>query len=77
MENPEEKPANKERRAPIDDGPKDIFEKIPGRFIVKSNKGYVVSNTEFSNSKSHARVFNDFNEARRYKAMFGGKVIKL
>ena len=73
---PEEKPVEKEEES-VDNGPKDIFEKIPGRFIVKSNKGYVVSKTQFSNNKSEARVFNDFNEARHYKAMFGGKVIKL
>ena len=63
--------------APVEEEPTTVFAKIPGRFIVKSNKGYVVSKTEFSNVKSQARVFDDFNDARRYKAMFGGKVIKL
>ena len=72
-----EKTEEKEEPEHVDDGPKDVFEKISGRFIVKSNKGYVVSKGEFSNNKAHARVFDDFNEARRYKAMFGGKVIKL
>ena len=69
-----EKPAPK---APKVEEPKSILEKIPGRFIVKSNRGYVVSKTEFSDIKSKARVFDDFNDARRYKTMFGGKVIKL
>ena len=63
--------------APVKEEPTTVFAKIPGRFIVKSNRGYVVSKTEFSNVKSQARVFDDFNDARRYKAMFGGKVIKL
>ena len=70
------KPAEKPTPAPVEEV-KNVFEKIPGRFIVKSNKGYVISKSEFSNVKSQARVFDDFNEARRYKAMFGGKVIKL
>ena len=78
---PKKKPTAKkpkvEKPAPVEEGPKDIFEKIPGRFIVKSNRGYVISKSEFSDIKSKARVFDDFNEARRYKAMFGGKVIKL
>ena len=66
-----------EEEKPVKEEPTTVFAKIPGRFIVKSNKGYVVSKTEFSNIKSQARVFDDFNDARRYKAMFGGKVIKL
>ena len=74
------KKANKtkvEEEKPNNEKPQTVFAKIPGRFIVKSNKGYVISKTEFSNIKSQARVFDDFNDARRYKAMFGGKVIKL
>ena len=67
----ESKPVQKAEPQPT------ILAKIPGRFIVKSNKGYVVSKSEFSNNKSQARVFDDFNEARRYKTLFGGKVIKL
>ena len=79
---PAKKPAKKpepkvEEPKPVDDEPRNVFAKIPGRFIVKSNKGYVISKTEFTNVKSQARVFDDFNDARRYKAMFGGKVIKL
>ncbi len=70
-----EKPEVKEK--PVHEEPTTVFAKIPGRFIVKSNKGYVISKTEFTNVKSQARVFDDFNDARRYKTMFGGKVIKL
>ena len=70
-----EKPEVKEK--PVHEEPTTVFAKIPGRFIVKSNKGYVISKTEFTNIKSQARVFDDFNDARRYKTMFGGKVIKL
>ena len=73
----EEKPVEVEEETPVKEESKTILAKIPGRFIVKSNKGYVVSKTEFSDVKSHARVFDDFNDARRYKTMFGGKVIKL
>ena len=72
-----EKPVEAEKTAPTKEKPTSVFEKIPGRFIVKSNKGYVISKTEFTNNKSQARVFDDFNEARRYKTLFGGKVIKL
>ena len=67
----EEKPAPKAKPKPT------ILAKIPGRFIVKSNKGYVVSKTQFTEIKSQARIFDDFNDARRYKELFGGKVIKL
>ena len=79
---PAKKPAKKSAEKPAPKAPKveeqkSILEKIPGRFIVKSNRGYVVSKTEFSDIKSKARVFDDFNDARRYKTMFGGKVIKL
>ena len=75
------KPAKKVEEPKVEQPPKEepqtVFAKIPGRFIVKSNKGYVISKTEFTNIKSRARVFDDFNDARRYKTLFGGKVIKL
>ena len=78
---PAKKPAKKVEKPkveePVREEPTTVFAKIPGRFIVKSNKGYVISKTEFTNIKSQARVFDDFNDARRYKTMFGGKVIKL
>ena len=56
---------------------KDILKAIPGKFIVKTLKGYYISDTEFSNLKSKAIIFKDFNKARRIKEIFGGKVIKL
>ena len=71
------KPKEEVKQPVIEEVPTPKVEKIPGRFIVKSNKGYVVSSSEFSNNKSEARIFDDFNDARRYKNMFGGKVIKL
>ena len=76
----QEKPQNEETFEEPLDLPKErksILKKIPGSFIVKSNKGYVISKTEFTEVKSKAHVFDDFNVARRYKEMFGGKVIKL
>ena len=78
VKKPAEKPAKKPEPAPVvSNEPRDVFEKIPGKFFVKSNRGYVVSKTEFTQVKSQARIFDDFNEARRYKTLFGGKVIKL
>ena len=78
---PSKKPAKKVEKPKVSEPPKEephtVFEKIPGRFIVKSNKGYVISKTQFTNIKSQAHVFDDFNDARRYKTLFGGKVIKL
>ena len=78
---PSEKPAKKVEEPKVEEEPvkkvSESVQKIPGRFIVKSNKGYVISKTEFTDVKSRARVFDDFNDARRYKTMFGGKVIKL
>lgn len=56
---------------------RDILEAIPGRFIVKTLKGYYISDREFSNLKSDAIIFKDFNKARRIKEIYGGKVIKL
>ena len=59
------------------DKPKNILEVIPGRFIVKTLRGYYVSDKEFSNLKSRANIFKDFNKARHIKEVYGGKVIKL
>ena len=80
---PVKKPVKKE--APIVEpqeeikpsGKRDILEVIPGRFIVKTLKGYYVSDKVFSNLKSRSYIFKDFNKARRIKELFGGKVIKL
>ena len=56
---------------------KNILEVIPGKFIVKTPRGYVKSERTFANLKSQAMIFNDFNKARRFKELYGGKVIKL
>ena len=52
-------------------------EKIPGRFIVKTNEGYYISEGKYSNSKEDAKVFDDFNLAKDIKKEKGGKVVKL
>ena len=52
-------------------------EKIPGRFIVKTNQGYYVSNNKYSIYKEDAKVFDDFNLAKDIKKAKGGKVVKL
>ena len=70
-----EKP--KVEESPAEEQPVKAVVKIPGKFIVKSNRGYVISKTEFTDIKSKAHIFDDFNDARRYKTLFGGKVIKL
>ena len=70
-----EKP--KVEESPAEEEPVKAVVKIPGKFIVKSNRGYVISKTEFTDIKSKAHIFDDFNDARRYKTLFGGKVIKL
>lgn len=55
----------------------DSLPKIPGKFIVKCARGYFVNEKTFSKIKGKAFIFDDFNEARRYKVLTGGKVIKL
>ena len=76
---PVKKPVKKEEpqeaKKPI--GDVNILEKIPGRFIVKTPKGYIVGDNEFSKLKSQAKIYLDFNKARRMKEIHGGKVIKL
>ena len=52
-------------------------EKIPGRFIVKTNQGYYISDNKYSNSKEDAKVFDDFNLAKDIKKEKGGKIVKL
>ena len=52
-------------------------EKIPGRFIVKTNQGYYISDNKYSNSKEDAKVFDDFNLAKDIKKVKGGKIVKL
>lgn len=52
-------------------------EKIPGRFIVKLNTGYFVTEKKVSQYKEEAYVFDDFNLAKDIKKERGGKIIKL
>ena len=52
-------------------------EKIPGRFIVKLNIGYYVTEKKVSQYKEEAYVFDDFNLAKDIKKERGGKIIKL
>ena len=80
---PAKKPVKKEapkevkkEEKPVSE-PKNILEAIPGKFIVKTPRGYYVSDKEFSKYKTKARIFDDFNRARRHKELLGGKVIKL
>ena len=68
------------KKKPVEEIPQEeeeILEKIPGRFIVKTNMGYYVSENNYSNYKNDAQIFDDFNEANRVKKNFGGKVVKL
>ena len=57
--------------------PNEGEEPIPGKFIVKTNEGYYVSEGQFSIHKHEAFVFDDFNEANSIKKAHGGKVVKL
>ena len=74
----ENKPSRRERvkkeKAPKEE---EKLEPIPGRFIVKTNQGYLVSKGQYSVYKHDAKVFIDFNEANKMKNTYGGKVVKL
>ena len=61
----------------IEKEPVDILKVIPGKFIVKTNKGYYVNDNKFSKNRDDALIFLDFNVANRKKSIYGGKVIKL
>ena len=77
---PAKKPVKKEastKEKPLADVHKDILKAIPGKFIVKTPKGYVAGEKKFTNLKSNSKIFDDFNKARRFKELYGGKVIKL
>ena len=69
---PAKKPAPKSK-------PKDkpVREKIPGKFIVKTNQGYYISKNKYSIYKDEAKIFDDFNLANDIKKQQGGKVVKL
>ena len=69
--------------SPIEKEPKpkkkaeEHLEKIPGKFIVKTNQGYYVKPGTYSVYKHDAKVFDDYNEAHKIKNEHGGKVVKL
>ena len=52
-------------------------EKIPGRFIVKTMKGYYVGKNKYSINKDDAKIFDDYNLAKDIKKELGGKIVKL
>ena len=52
-------------------------EKIPGKFVVKTNKGYYIDKNKYSVFKDEAKVFDDFNLAKDIKDQQGGKIVKL
>ena len=54
-----------------------IREKIPGKFILKTDQGYYVNKGKFSIYKEDAKIFDDFNLAKDLKKELGGKVVKL
>ena len=74
---PNKKPAPKKEapKAPVKI--EQVREKIPGRFIVKTNKGYYVKEGKYSIYKDDAKIFDDFNLAKDIKKALGGKVVKL
>ena len=74
---PVHKETPKKAPAPKAAPQKDVLEVIPGRFIVKTEEGYLVKNGKFSKIKGDAHIFTNFNEAKQYKNRLGGKVIKL
>ena len=51
--------------------------KIPGKFVVKTNKGYYIDKNKYSVYKDEAKVFDDFNLAKDIKDEQGGKIVKL
>ena len=79
---PKKEPVKKEapKKAPAKKAPakkETVLDKIPGRFIMKCPRGYFVSEGKFTKAKSRAHIFDDFNEAKRYKNLYSGKVVKL
>ena len=55
----------------------EVREKIPGKFIVKTDKGYYVNKGKYSVYKEEAKIFDDFNLAKDLKKELGGKIVKL
>ena len=70
-EEPIQEAPRKERK------PKEPVEKIPGRFLVKTNEGYYVKKGVYSVYKHEAKVFDDFVKANALKKELGGKVVKV
>ena len=71
------KPAKPKEKAP-EPQPKVLErKKIPGRFIVKTLRGYYVGTNKYSIAKEDAFVFDDFNLASDIKKEKGGKIVKL
>ena len=52
-------------------------EKIPGKFVVKTNKGYYIGKNKYSVYKDEAKIFDDFNLAKDIKDQEGGKIVKI
>lgn len=74
----EKKPApQKAEPKPAPVKPEPIREKIPGKFILKTEKGYYIAKGKYSIYKEDAKIFDDFNIAKDLKKELGGKVVKL
>ena len=78
----EKKPALKKeepKEAPVQKvvKPEPIREKIPGKFILKTEHGYYIAKGKYSIYKEDAKIFDDFNIAKDLKKELGGKVVKL
>ena len=74
---PEKKPEPVKVKKPVQKKEEPPREKIPGRFIVKTNNGYYVAKNKYSVYKTDAKVFDDFNLAHDIKNTLGGKIVKL
>ena len=75
---PKAKKAPAKKKAPVKKSKEPVTrEKIPGKFIVKTNKGYYIDKNKYSVYKNEARVFDDFNLAKDIKDKQGGKIVKL
>ncbi|MBP5574335.1 MAG: hypothetical protein J6X50_01140 [Bacilli bacterium] len=74
----EKKPAQK-KEEPVKKvvAPEPIREKIPGKFILKTEHGYYIAKGKYSIYKEDAKIFDDFNIAKDLKKELGGKVVKL
>ena len=71
----EAKPQPKKEETPAPVVPE--RKKIPGRFIVKTPKGYFAGNNKYSINKEDAFVFDDYNLANDIKKEKGGKIVRV